>query len=523
MLPEDLPDDFSQLPTADEGPQSSPQRKTPAPARRQQTRIGPQTSGLPQSPPQGEASQVSEEWSELIHNASQQEPEPIYSAPAQSWQTIESEEILQEHLSDNSPASSSELAPESESSPPHEARRKEDVHREAHADTSQPSRKERPATALDTNAAAEPAVVQETETTTPSLPPLVPLPAPASMSPTTGRGNIWERWGGKALAVSVVIHVLLLVGGATYVIQQAMAPEQVDFLPGGGTPQGQAASQALEHKIQQKKTPWLKKAMPMQKIGVANSVSDIILPDDVPDLMNLPDSGDLLRSKLSGSMGLAGTGSAPKAMGLGSQTGMVFQPFSLFGMQIKSKQLGLVLDVSTSMAPHLPRVIEEVDKVAKGSVVILYFGCGLIAPPIRGIDGDEVYSTGGSEFERFWRLGGVSLEESRKARVDTKQPIPSEEIYRLLARRSQTYFIHSAGIGYTWLALLSDKLRSADGIYWFSDFQDTVDFKQLTIVRENLLRRKQRLYMHAYERGPSFDLIKTQLVDPTRGDSVIEE
>jgi hypothetical protein len=29
--------------------------------------------------------------------------------------------------------------------------------------------------------------------------------------------------------------------------------------------------------------------------------------------------------------------------------------------------------------------------------------------------------------------------------------------------------------------------------------------------------------MHAYERGPSFDLVKSQLVDPTHGDATVEE
>lgn len=300
----------------------------------------------------------------------------------------------------------------------------------------------------------------------------------------------------------------------------------MDFLPGGGTQQSAAASQALEHKIQQKKSPWLKKAMPVRKIAAAGAISDIVLPDEMPDLLELPQSKDLLSGggKLTAGMGLAGAGGGfGKSMGLGSQSGMVFQPFSMFGMQIKAKKLALVLDVSTSMAPHLPRVIEEVDKVAKGSVVILYFGCGLEPPPPQGLDGDEVYSTSSVEFEKFWRLGGASLEETRKFRIDPKNEIQNEAIFRMLSKRPQTYFIHNTGLGYTWLALLNDKVRLADGIYWFSDFQDRVDFRQVNIVRENLERRKQRLYMHAYMQGSSYDLVRTQLVEPTQGDVKLEE
>lgn len=306
-------------------------------------------------------------------------------------------------------------------------------------------------------------------------------------------------------------------------ITQVMEPE-VDFLPGGGTQQGAAASQALEHHIQQKKSPWLKKTMPVRKIAAVGSVSDIVLPEDVPDLMDLPQSTDLLGGKLTSGMGLAGAGGGiGSGMGLGSKSGMVFQPFSMFGMQIKAKKLALVLDVSTSMAPHLPRVIAEVDKVAKGSVVVLYFGCGLEAPPPRGLDGDDVYSTSSVEFEKFWRLGGATLEEGRKLRIDPKVPIPSADIFRILSKRPQTYFIHNVGLGYSWLALLSDKVRTADGLYWFSDFEDRVDFSQINIVRENLDRRKQRLYMHAYLRGTSYDLVRTQLVEPTKGDVKLED
>ena len=326
------------------------------------------------------------------------------------------------------------------------------------------------------------------------------------------------------MSVSLTVHAVLLLGAAWVVISQVRDP-QIDFLPGGGTQQGAAAAQALEHRIQQKKSPWLKKSLPVRKIAAVGSISDVVLPDEVPDMLDLPEAKSLLcGAKLGAGMGLAGAGGGfGKAMGLGGRDGMVFQPLSMFGMQIRAKRLALVLDVSTSMAPHLPRVIEEVDKVARGSVVVLYFGCGLVSPQQGRLEGADVYPTSGVEFERFWRMGGASLEEARKFRFSARDAIPSEEIYRMLAKRPQTYFIHSVGTGYAWLALLSDQVRSADGLYWFSDFQDQVNFQQVEVVRENLQRRKQRLYMHAYMRGSSFDLVNSQLVQPTGGDVKLED
>lgn len=567
MPPHDPSDDFSQLPTADGGTRQNGPAQPQAP--RQQTRIGPRST---QTPPQAAPAQespipLSDDWQELLQNPGgeptdsgwlkntfpkslpqdpPQEPAPTPAprrtivgrrapvpevssppvdlppaVPAPPRRTVVGKRIAEAPEATHPPAASER--------PPQSEKIQTAQPKEENSPTASDSKRQK--TAADS--ASLPESKGQVENQAPSseqtantaevkdAPSATETKAPEKLSPVR---QYWERWGGKALSLSVAVHALLLLSGALIVVSQ-VADKQVDFLPGGGTQQGAEASQALEHKIQQKKSPWLKKAMPVRKIAAVGSISDIVLPDDVPDLLDLPKSKDFLsESKLTAGMGLAGSGNGfGKGIGMGGKTGLVFQPFSMFGMQIKAKRLGLVLDVSTSMAPHLPRVIEEVDKVAKGSIVILYFGCGLEAPPPQGIDGDEVYSTSSVEFEKFWRLGGATLSEARKFRIDPKKEIQSEAIYRILSKRPQTYFIHNTGLGYTWLALLNDKLRTADGIYWFSDFQDRVDFKQVTIVRENLERRKQRLYMHAYMRGSAYDLVKTQLVDPTKGDVKLEE
>jgi hypothetical protein len=328
----------------------------------------------------------------------------------------------------------------------------------------------------------------------------------------------WEKWGGRSLAISIAIHTLIIGGGGFLVVNQGLLDEQVDFLP-GGTQQGAAASQELDHKIQQKKKTWLNKPVPMRKIAV-NSISDIILPDDAPDLMDLPQSKDLLSSAKMGGLGGAGGGFG-KSMGLGAKGGMVFQPLSMFGREIKAKRLALVLDVSTSMAPYLPQVLAELDKVAKGSIVILFPGCGLEKPSPKGLEGEELFRTSAPEFEKFWRMGGMEpLADVRKFKFKPDDVIPSESIFRLLSKRPQTWYVHGVGVGYTWTALLSEQVRQADALYWFSDFQDRVDFQQILVVKENLLRRKQKLYIQPYMHGSSFDLVKSQLVEPTGGDVI---
>lgn len=331
----------------------------------------------------------------------------------------------------------------------------------------------------------------------------------------------WVQWGGASLSLSVGIHLLILGLGGALVVHSVMLEAQVDFLP-GGTAQGQAASQDLQHKVQQKKQPWLKKKVPMQKIAVANAISEIVLPDEVPDLLDLPSSSDLLSSSKLGGGGLGGAGGGfGKGMGLGGKGGMVFQPLFMFGREIKAKRLALVLDVSSSMAPYLPRVIEEVDKVARGSIVVLFPGCGLEPPPAGGLQGEDIYRTNGLEFEKFWRAGGMaSMKDARNFKFNRNDPIPNESIYTVLSKRPQTFFVHYVGVGYAWTALLSEQVRTADALYWFSDFQDSADFQQIEIVRENLLRRKQKLYIQPYTRGAAFDLVRSQLVEPSGGEVI---
>jgi hypothetical protein len=331
----------------------------------------------------------------------------------------------------------------------------------------------------------------------------------------------WEKWGGRSLVLSVGIHLALLILGALIVVHQTM-DSPVDFLSGGGSVQGEQAAAQLQHKIQQKKNPWLKQSMPMRKLAVESAITDVVLPTDVPDMLDIPQSNKLGGGMMSGGFGLAGAGAGfGKGLGIGGANGMVFGP--LFGLNIRAKKLAVVLDVSSSMAPHLERVVKEVDKVAKGSVVVLYFGCGLEPPPKTQLSGTRVFRTSSVDFEKFWRMGGATMADTAKFKIDPTVPISMESVYLTLAKRPQTYFIHHVGVSYTWLALLSEEVRSADGLYWFSDFQDTVEFKQASIVLENLQRRKQRLYIHSYGKGQYFDFVKNQIVAPTKGDSYVEE
>jgi hypothetical protein len=112
-----------------------------------------------------------------------------------------------------------------------------------------------------------------------------------------------------------------------------MIQKQVDFLPGGGSKQGAAASQDMQHKVQQKKRSTLNKNTSMKKIVSSSQNAAVSLPDAPPDLLDLPDMGSMLGGGSLGAGGGFGKGGAGggfgKGMGMGASAGFVSLPPSM--------------------------------------------------------------------------------------------------------------------------------------------------------------------------------------------------
>ncbi|MDB6118335.1 MAG: hypothetical protein JWO08_2116 [Verrucomicrobiaceae bacterium] len=332
----------------------------------------------------------------------------------------------------------------------------------------------------------------------------------------------WIMIGGQSLAFSVLLHLAILTVAALIVIRN-VSEQHVDFMPGGGTSQGEAAERSLAETVKQKRTPWMKRN-PTQRVASNSLVSDIKLPETPMEMMALPDI-----SKKADSMGFGNAGAGGgfgSGIGTGGKSGVTFQPIMMFGKNINAKRMAVILDVSSSMTSYLDDVVKEVDRVAKGSPVICYFGCGLMRPEKGGHIQDKADLCKNPSFERFWRVWygpspfNATPSEIAKIKFDPKERIPLEEVYRPLAKRPGTYFVDYNGIVYAWTALVNDLVRNADALYWFSDFMDDVEDKEIQIVLENLKRRKQRLYIQPSIHGSSFEKIVSGLVIPTGGDVI---
>ena len=357
------------------------------------------------------------------------------------------------------------------------------------------------------------------------------LATPATKSPGRRPNRVvamWRKIGGGPLALSLLLHAgILTVAGLVVVVTQ-MQEASVDFMPGGGTEQGAQASEDLAHRVQQKKRSALLTKAPMKKLVAASLDTSITLPDAPLDALDVPDVSSLIgmTGLSSGGFGKAGAGGGfGSGTGSGSLGGITFKPIMMFGKELKdARKIAVVMDVSRSMTRYLPVVAKELDKVARGSPLILYFGCGLRKPP-RQVD-DKVRKVTGEDFSKFWYYwqGRQDMRMLRtqypKLKYEPGAPMPQEAIYKQMINRPNTFFIDFNGITYTSPALMCREVMEADSLYWFADFQDAVDEQHMQEVLKKLKFRKQKLFIHASKRGRSFDLVRAKLVAPLGGEVI---
>lgn len=186
---------------------------------------------------------------------------------------------------------------------------------------------------------------------------IAPKPAPTEPEdPEQAKKTRWrklaEKVGVSSLGLSVGVHLFLLLIAAFIGVTQVME-KQVDFLPGGSSPQSAAAAAELTHKIQNKKNPWLKSKPQMRKLAVQTISANVVLPDmppmDMMDFSKITDRMDISKAGALGAnqpMGM-GTGGAGGGFGAGIGRG---GKFSFVGQTAIGRRVVFVVDVSGSMS-----------------------------------------------------------------------------------------------------------------------------------------------------------------------------
>ncbi len=187
---------------------------------------------------------------------------------------------------------------------------------------------------------------------------IAPKPAlEEPLDPDEAKKQRWQKLADKVglrtLGMSVGVHLFLLLT-ATFIGVSQMTNSQVDFLPGGSSAQSQAASEALTHKVQTKKNPWLKAKPVQRKITVQSLSANVVLPDmppmDMTELSKITSRMDLSKAPTSGSSQPMGLGGAGGGLGAGIGRG---GKFNFIGQTATGRRVVFVVDVSGSMSQRL--------------------------------------------------------------------------------------------------------------------------------------------------------------------------
>jgi hypothetical protein len=135
------------------------------------------------------------------------------------------------------------------------------------------------------------------------------------------RRGSWEKVGGSAFSISVVVHLIFVLLAAFFFIRWIEPPqEKIDFVPGGGGGGGNDGSQ-VSHKIQQRVHQRATSPQVSRRIASSSTTAAFTLPDasdDLPELSSPMTTGAASAGSGSGAGGGHGTGIGS---GTGSGTG----------------------------------------------------------------------------------------------------------------------------------------------------------------------------------------------------------
>lgn len=165
-----------------------------------------------------------------------------------------------------------------------------------------------------------------------------------------------EKIGASSLGWSFGVHMFLLLVAAFIGVKQVV-DKQVDFLPGGSSPQAQAAAAELNNTVQQKKNPWLKNKPQPRKLTVQSATTNIVLPEmppmDMMDFSKITGRMDISKAASMGAGQPAGMGMGGAGGGFGAGIGRGGK-FTFVGQTALGKHVVFVVDVSGSMSAIAP-------------------------------------------------------------------------------------------------------------------------------------------------------------------------
>ncbi len=313
----------------------------------------------------------------------------------------------------------------------------------------------------------------------------------------------------NALTITVLVHVAIFLALTLVVTQEP--PRVPPQIVAAAAPAAQSDNQSIENvKMNRTTTTATTANSAMTSIVTADATSSFSLTsEDAPIADSSAASAAASASMSMG--GMAGLGFNP-SVSLGVSTSTTSKMMFGQAMEMKGEVLGVILDVSGSMAEFLPAVVREVDRNFQNSPIV-YVKNMLLSKntregEVRLIVPEEVvpfhpeYKT----YTPYWFLWH-----------DLPRKAPQRYVDRLIETfktRPNQFLSTGKGWNGTSLVAATDFLmeENVDGIYIFSDFADYVDEDIAAEIGQKLGRRKIRTYVQPAEQRTEFLDVMTKKV-----------
>ncbi|HRQ88617.1 MAG TPA: hypothetical protein PLA50_07455 [Bacteroidia bacterium] len=324
----------------------------------------------------------------------------------------------------------------------------------------------------------------------------------------------------NSLAITILAHVAIFVA-LTLVVTQAPPSVPPKIVASAAAPSTTQETRAIIDSVRMNNNT--------TTAGTASSTTAV-----VPNIVSSTGSSSFAISSLDMPVSEAavgtGTGTASGAaagggMGMGGIGGTGFNPSlnasmsgsstsrMMFGqaMEMKGEVLGVILDVSGSMAEFLPAVVREVDKNFKNSPIVYVRNMLLSGSnqegDIRLIVPEEVvpYDPKYKTNTPYWFLWH-----------DLPRKAPQRYVDRLIETfktRPNQFLVTSGWEGASPSTAINFLMEEKiDALYIFSDFEDYVDEGIATELGQKLGRKKIRTYVQPADKSSEFLGVMTKKI-----------
>jgi hypothetical protein len=328
----------------------------------------------------------------------------------------------------------------------------------------------------------------------------------------------------RFLTTSVLIHLVAVSLVGSYVIFREVS-EPEDFISGGGDgfiSEQEAAAlepEPLAPQLDQLDQPM----MPQNQPAAADMNAPVMLVTSSMNSATSVVAAPIVAPSKGNSDSTLPVIGAPGRQGGPKGLPGKWTKNTLYGAQIETQKLGVILDISGSAQEYLLEVVDEVDSKFKGAEIILFAGCGMhgkAAPNLYNIQPAERLK---EELRKAAEEKADNVLGYLGAAMYTKEPNELQRLLKRMMRRDEVLVLvngqgteRTSGGEYAFKRLIADDV---DTVYWFADFKDRVTKELSAEVATALAEKKIKLVAHNFSGAPVPELVQA-IVTRTGGQSI---